>query len=589
MKVSNINKNKIPKLIIVVPEVVLDDAKGILSRYLLPLNTIKSDIHIVGVPTPDKGKIKKDSFISEWGQIKEYAYTFGVKNIAVVLPEYMKFLTNSKKAFRHEIAQGTKEVIDGFNIFPLLNYMILAFSPAKKKPLARALNYIHDTVIGKLTGTEKDHTNLEKDLAYTQASSVKKVLNNLLNFKLLTCDIESTGLGFQIDKMLTISFSWDKHNAVCIGVHEQYSNKENSLEVQKALKEFFVKYYAQNGKIIGHNFLAFDLAYIVHEIMVGGGWSKPVYSYINEANIEDTLIMAYLVYNSTDRPPIGLKELAYPIMGNYDSNIDQRYLIKYPFKEVARYNNLDCIANWYIYDRLKEQVKEHKKLYDEYLQITKSVLKMKMNGFKVDLDKVTPAHTKLDTILKNTNDRFHEYKEVIETEKVLNKLESIKYNRTHVANKKPSDFDVKFLAGSTNHKTILFRDVLGMEPIKFSKKTKNPSYDKEVLKEYSRQAYNKNAKELADIVLEFSAARIVDSTFLKSFKKLALDIGGDTYLFTNFNMNGTLSSRMSSNNPNFSNMPSGSKYGKLIKTCFSPPKGFVMAGADFSSLNISGA
>ena len=45
-----------------------------------------------------------------------------------------------------------------------------------------------------------------------------------------------------------------------------------------------------------------------------------------------------------------------------------------------------------------------------------------------------------------------------------------------------------------------------------------------------------------------------------------------------------MSGRLSSSNPNLQNIPSGSTYGKLVKRCFSAPKGWVFSGADFNAL-----
>lgn len=42
--------------------------------------------------------------------------------------------------------------------------------------------------------------------------------------------------------------------------------------------------------------------------------------------------------------------------------------------------------------------------------------------------------------------------------------------------------------------------------------------------------------------------------------------------------------RLSSSEPNLQNLPSGSKYGKIIKNCFVAPDGWLFAGADFSAL-----
>src|SRR5690606_19651736 len=42
--------------------------------------------------------------------------------------------------------------------------------------------------------------------------------------------------------------------------------------------------------------------------------------------------------------------------------------------------------------------------------------------------------------------------------------------------------------------------------------------------------------------------------------------------------------RLSSSNPNLQTIPANSKYGKLIKSCFRAPEGWLFVGLDFASL-----
>lgn len=92
------------------------------------------------------------------------------------------------------------------------------------------------------------------------------------------------------------------------------------------------------------------------------------------------------------------------------------------------------------------------------------------------------------------------------------------------------------------------------------------------------------ARVLKALIKYAEAAKIL-GTFINALKeKSVLKEDGNYYLHGNFNMNGTKSGRQSSSNPNLTNLPSGSTYGKLIKSCFKSPKGRVMIGADFDSL-----
>ena len=79
----------------------------------------------------------------------------------------------------------------------------------------------------------------------------------------------------------------------------------------------------------------------------------------------------------------------------------------------------------------------------------------------------------------------------------------------------------------------------------------------------------------------------INSTFLPVFDEKVIDHGPahGVRLHGNFNLGGTRSGRLSSNNPNLTQLPStGTTYAKDIKQCFGAPKGWLMCGADFKAL-----
>ena len=91
-----------------------------------------------------------------------------------------------------------------------------------------------------------------------------------------------------------------------------------------------------------------------------------------------------------------------------------------------------------------------------------------------------------------------------------------------------------------------------------------------------------------DITFQIS---IILNTFINAFEELSTKHpSGYSFLKGNLKLGGTQSGRLSSSEPNLQNLPSGSKYGKIIKNCFVAPDGWLFAGADFSALKIfSGA
>lgn len=87
-------------------------------------------------------------------------------------------------------------------------------------------------------------------------------------------------------------------------------------------------------------------------------------------------------------------------------------------------------------------------------------------------------------------------------------------------------------------------------------------------------------------LVELAEVDIILTTFMSAFlEKTILKPDGVYYLHGNFNLGGTKSGRLSSSDINLQNLPStGSAYAKHVKRCFKAAKGWIMGGADFSSL-----
>jgi len=87
-------------------------------------------------------------------------------------------------------------------------------------------------------------------------------------------------------------------------------------------------------------------------------------------------------------------------------------------------------------------------------------------------------------------------------------------------------------------------------------------------------------------LIALSEADIILNNFVYAFMNKTIDKGDYVkWLHGNFNLGGTVSGRLSSSKVNLQNLPSsGSKYAKLVKTGFVAPEGWILCGADFSSL-----
>jgi len=122
-------------------------------------------------------------------------------------------------------------------------------------------------------------------------------------------------------------------------------------------------------------------------------------------------------------------------------------------------------------------------------------------------------------------------------------------------------------------------------PILDLTKSKQPAVGAKTLKKLMFKTEEENILSLLDNLVKLSEIKKILDTFISAFRNNTRQKNDGTYyLFGNFNIGGTVSGRLSSSSPNLQNIPSNSTYGKKIKECFIAPDGWLMAGADFDSL-----
>ena len=123
-------------------------------------------------------------------------------------------------------------------------------------------------------------------------------------------------------------------------------------------------------------------------------------------------------------------------------------------------------------------------------------------------------------------------------------------------------------------------------PVIEKTKTGQAATGGDVLEKLKNHAKNESVKQLFDDLIGFTSAEKILSTFISAFEKAIKHHPDDprVYLHGSFNLGGTRSGRLSSSDPNLTNIPSNSIHGKLVKTCFQPSNQELFVGADFNSL-----
>jgi len=466
--------------------------------------------------------------------------------------------------------------------------------------------------------TNRIDTSHIKHIYCLDAKTAKVELTKIFKAKEVTCDIETTGLKWYKDLLLTISFKIvGKDEAYCFPLSSKLKGLNTSGKDINMIKDMVSKFFKHyKGKVIGHNFIGFDMAFILNSFYSS---KKEQYDVLNQLDLYDTLFSAYANLNSTSRDEAGLKGLTYQQLGEYDKDVDQAELINTDYKDVMKYNNIDCVATELVYEKYKEE----QDVVCMMNQQAKMLLKVKMEGLVVDKVKVKHNIDVVNIQLQHDKELVAIHPYILKTLKIINEIALLKYNRSlktkqvtlkeFMLSKRAIN---EFNSSSPNHKSILYyevmkmpRQVLTKAGIKALEKAKEVEKDDTIVQKSEtevekRLARNKNfstgkeaieewltynipniKKEFLQLVQDVVTAETVISSFLGKFKDDSILNKEHWRIFTNFNSTGTISGRLSSSGGiNFQNLPSGSKYGKTIKSVLVAPKGFVVGAIDYNAL-----
>lgn len=471
---------------------------------------------------------------------------------------------------------------DTFKFLYAPSYKQIFYHPEEtKEKITRALDSIKASEQGKYCSPG---SNIIKDEYYPSTTKdIAVLLKSLANRPILTCDIETYSLKHVDAGLGSICFCWDKHSGCAFKIDKSSDSKNQ--EVRDLLKEFFTNY---KGTLIFHN-IAFDVTVLIYQLFMKDVLDQE--GLLNGLDImlknwEDTKLMTYLCTNSCSGNNLGLKYQAQAYAGNWAqdeiSNID-----KIPEEDLLRYNLIDGLSTWFVYEKYKDTLVAEKqdKLYREIFKpTTKDIIQMQLTGIPLNYDKVLEAEQKLNDDKNQALSVITANKYVIKFKEVLNQEAVDKYNSTHKKQITLADVDESFNPNSGIQIKKLLYDLIKLPVINLTE-SKQPATDGDTLKALLNHTTDKDVLGLLQALIDYSAVEKILSAFIPTFKKATPASDGRRYIYGNFNLGGTVSGRLSSSKPNLQQIPAtGSKYAKLIKSCFQAPKGWLWVGLDYASL-----
>ena len=626
---SEQNRDTYP-VCILVSQIQADEIR---RTYLTPFGLDPDDVILV---TLDYNPNKKKTPIKEMRQYIDEHLTQVFNNVEVqyVLctdADYFKALTGLPKA---EAYLGY--VVDtDYNVKAqyLPSWKTVFYDPVKVRA---KIQQTMEALINHASGLYEDPgISIIHHAEYpTSYEGIKAALGRLLDMNVpLAIDIEAFSLKHYEAGIGTISFSWNKHEGIAFPVDYQpiegatsapYGVQVVNEPVRELLRQFFLAYLNRG---MYHN-ISYDVTVLIYQLFMKHICDTEGLLYGMEVmlrNWDCTKLITYLATNSCAGNKLSLKDQSQEFTGNYGMGEDIKDIRNIPLDKLLRYNLTDGLATWYIYEKHWDTLVADDQL-DFYVSHFKKymldIIQMQLTGMPLNQQQVSKVESILQVIMdhalqtirgleliqKYEYHRLEKYTELKNSEwkkKRLTVQEILDASKTSETIRK----EITFNPNSNNQLQELLFDMLGLPVIEYTD-SKLPSTGREVIDALVHHAKSPQVKEFLLAMLDYMAVNKILTSFIPALKNAAEGPDGWHYLFGNFNLGGTLSGRLSSSDPNLQNLPAnvvmtlnaivqqlvkdmgGEMFldkgklhlGKLIKSCFEAPPGWLFCGLDFASL-----
>jgi len=559
------------------------------------------DIIVIGLPYTDYKKCSAATMKQSVPLLQEFMDTCGCQHVLVADTPYLKKLAKLQN-LANLSGVLLPNVMGPQRLFKALLYTTYQFNDKAAERVNLSLDALVESYKGKYR--EKD---ILKNPIYPHTSvDIKRELDKLLDYPALAVDIEGFGLRLDDAGVATIGFAYSIDSGIAFGVdyREDFQEPKPNWEIRSLVKDFLEE-YSKRGGITYYHGIAYDVKHLVANVFMKNDLLdyKAMVDGVEllTTNAYCTKDIAYLATNSAAGNILNLKHLALEYTGRYA--IDVKDIRKHPLDVVLEYNLKDCCATYWIYEKNYPTLKSRnqEELYLNHFQTNqRTLITMELTGMPLDMPEVLRLRTELDTKeetllfqLRNTTavQEYVEHRAVMDHAKYQNSVKGAGHTLEYFKEWKADKLEFK----PTQDRAIVWilHEYFALPIIDKTLKAREPSVADDTLQKHVQWIESGNvpgqnaqlALSFLQDVREYLEVQKINGTFVKAFiTKSIRKKDGIYYLHGSINQGGTISARLSSNDPNMQNLPSGSHWGKAIKKCFKAPPGKVMLGPDFNAL-----
>lgn len=527
----------------------------------------------------------------------------GVKYLYCTDGAYFKVLTKMAKAEPHYgyVLPCRIEGHEQMQVVLGLNYQQLIYNPELFKRLDLSIQTLAEAVQG--TYAPLGHNIIHSANYPSKLEDIAEALDRLHKYPELSADIEAFSLAFNEAGIATIGFAWDQHNGIAFLVDYKpiprattapYGERWDNKAVKLLLLKFLSTY---KGTIKWHN-ASYDLRSIICEL-----WMKDLLDQkglltgldILTRSFHDTKVVAYLATNSTAGNVLGLKALAHEFAGNWAVE-EINNVLMIPPKELLQYNLVDCLSTNFVFNKyypIMVQDKQEELYRTLMLPSLKVIIQMELTGMPMDASHIQYAKNELVQQQQQLLATLRSHPLITQLEDRLTQEAWLKDFEDRKAKAKNPDkimpkiresfARVQFNPNSGPQLQQLLYQEMRLPVLDYTD-TKQPATGGDTLKKLVNHTSDPDNQAFLKAMVDYIGVDKILAAFIPSFEKAVFKKGGRVWLHGGFNLGGTVSGRLSSSKPNLQQIPANSTHGKLIKSCFSAPKGWIFAGADFNSL-----
>jgi DNA polymerase-1 len=411
----------------------------------------------------------------------------------------------------------------------------------------------------------------------------------------LTADIEAFSLKVHRAGIGTIAFSWEQGRGVAFPVDlvktaDGFGERRTNHAVRAALKALFIKMKKQGRKLIWHG-ISYDVSAIISalfmkDILDTEGLLEGLE--VMMTHWDCTMLITYLGTNSCAGNVLGLKPNSQEYSGNYAIE-EIKDITKIEFNRLLSYNLVDTFSTWHVLHKHWPSVvsDQQVEIYNNLFKPSQiDIVQMQLTGMPVNMKRAKEVDLELRAALDGHLQNIFASPVVQEFQEHLDRAYLDKWN-ARLKKQQRTLADVgdkaKFNPGSDDQLAELLYEFLTF-PVLERTETGAAATGGKVIAKLVNHTEDKTILSLLTELREFKLLRKVISDFMPSILDAEVGPDGWHYLCGSFKLGGTISGRLSSSDPNMQNFPASSKYGKIIKSIFQAPPGWIFAGLDFASL-----